>query len=377
MRTPVGSFRGALASKSATSLGAIAIKGVIESAGINSSIVEEVYMGNVIGSGLGQAPTKQAVMEAGLSENTICTTINKVCSSGLKAVMLAAQSIELGHQSCIVAGGMESMTNAPYLLDKAREGYGYGNQQITDSILKDGLWDAHYQCHMGDCAEETAAKYSITREEQDAHAIQSYTRSAEAIRKGTFTKEIIPVPIGGGSQKGSSKSANSPPVTLIKEDEEYKKVNFDKIPLLRPVFKSNGGTVTAANSSTLNDGASAVLLMSSERLENINSTMRKDSNSINNKLMGMAQIVAYADSECNPKEFTIAPSLVIPKVLEKANLNIKDISLFEINEAFSVVALVNQKVISYSIYESYQIFLFNFIFNFQFYFRFWDWIPSE
>jgi len=324
VRTPVGSFRGSLSSKSATSLGSIAIKGAIEHANIDNSMVEEVYMGNVLSSGLGQAPTKQAVMEAGLPESTICTTINKVCSSGLKSVMLASQSIELGHQSCIIAGGMESMSNAPYLLNKAREGYVYGNQQVLDSILKDGLWDAHYQCHMGDCAEETAAKYSISREEQDSHAIQSYTRASEAVKKGLFLKEIIPVSIEQ-HKKGA--------VIIVKEDEEYKKVNFEKVPNLKPAFKTNGeGTVTAANSSTLNDGASAVLLMNQSKLSSISG------------LKGMAEIIAYADAECNPKEFTIAPSLVIPKALKMANLTIEDISLFEINEAFSVVVLVNQKV---------------------------------
>lgn len=320
-RTPVGSFRSALASKSATSLGAIAIKGVLEKTKVAPDQVQEVILGNVLTAGLGQAPAKQAAMEAGLPESTICSTVNKVCASGMKAFMNGVQSIALGQNNTVVTGGMESMSNAPYLLEKARAGFGYGHQQVIDSVLKDGLWDAHYQIHMGDCAEETAIKYDIGREEQDAFAIQSYKRAAEAVQSGKFHEEMVPVPI-------QSKSG----VNMIVEDEEYKKVDFTKVPKLKPAFKPENGTVTAANASTLNDGASALLLMHKDKASSLG-------------VKPLARILSIADAECNPKLFTIAPSLAIPKALERAGVSLQDVALFEINEAFSVVALANQKIL--------------------------------
>lgn len=283
--------------------------------------VDEVILGNVLSSGLGQAPAKQAAMDAGLPEGTVCSTVNKVCASGMKAVMAGAQSIALGLQKTIVAGGMESMSNAPYLLEKARAGYGYGHQQVVDAVLKDGLWDARYQIHMGDCAEETASKYSIGREAQDAFAVESYRRAAAAWESGKFAAEIVPVAIQG--KPGA-------PVTMVTEDEEFRKVDFTKVPKLRPAFKPEGGTVTAANASTLNDGASAILLMHKDRAAELG-------------VKPLARILSIADAECNPKLFTIAPSLAIPKALERAGVQVGEVALFEINEAFSVVALANQQ----------------------------------
>jgi acetyl-CoA C-acetyltransferase len=239
----------------------------------------------------------------------------------MKAVMAGAQSIALGLQRTIVAGGMESMSNAPYLLEKARAGYGYGHQQVVDAVLKDGLWDARYQVHMGDCAEETAAKYSIGREAQDAFAVESYRRAAAAWESGKFAVEIVPVAMQG--RPGA-------PVTMVSEDEEFRKVDFSKVPKLRPAFKPEGGTVTAANASTLNDGASALLLMHKDRAEELG-------------VKPLARILSMADAECNPKLFTIAPSLAIPMALERAGVQAADVALFEINEAFSVVALANQQ----------------------------------
>lgn len=278
-------------------------------------------MGNVLSAGLGQAAAKQAATGAGLPESVVCSTVNKVCASGMKAVMSGAQSIALGLQRTVVAGGMESMSNAPYLLEKARAGFGYGHQQVTDCVLKDGLWDARYQIHMGDCAEETAAQYGIGREAQDAFAIESYKRAAAAWESGAFKDEIVPVPIPGKTG-----------VTLVSEDEEYRKVDFSKVPKLRPAFKAEGGTVTAANASTLNDGASAILLMNKARAEELGAKP-------------LARILSVADAETNPKLFTIAPSLAIPLALERAGVKLEDVALFEINEAFSVVALANQQIL--------------------------------
>lgn len=277
----------------------------------------------MLSAGLGQAPAKQAAMEAGLPDSTVCSTVNKVCASGMKAVMNAASSIALGLNTVVVAGGMESMSNAPYLLEKARSGFGYGHQQVTDNVLKDGLWDARYQIHMGDCAEETAAKYQIGRQAQDAYAIQSYKRAAAATDSGQFRGEIVPVTLAG--KAGATHT--------VSEDEDYKKVDYEKIPKLKPTFKPGpDGTVTAANASNLNDGASALLLMHRDTAASL-------------ALVPLAQILSIADAETNPKLFTIAPSLVIPKVLEMAGLSIADVALFEINEAFSVVALANQQIL--------------------------------
>lgn len=280
--------------------------------------VDEVIMGNVLSANLGQAPARQAALLSELPESTICTTVNKVCASGLKAVMLGAQSIALGASRIVVAGGMESMSNAPHYLPALRGGHVYGNAIALDSITKDGLTCSRYQIHMGECSEELAIKSGIDRAQQDRYAIQSYQRAAQAVSSGHFKGEIEPVSIEG--RKGS-------PVTWINEDEEYKKVDFAKVPSLRPAFKPEGGTITAANASTLNDGASAVILTHRQHLENSGVSAP------------LARILAMADAECNPKDFGIAPTLAIPKALSLANLTISDIAKWEINEAFSVVAL--------------------------------------
>ncbi|ORX93033.1 thiolase [Basidiobolus meristosporus CBS 931.73] len=316
-RTPVGCFRGSLAKVPATKLGAIAIKGAIEKSGIKPNQVEEVYMGNVIQAAEGQAPARQAVLGAGCPESTEATTINKVCASGMKAIMLATQNLQVGARSIMVAGGMESMSNSPFYVPRSHE---YGHQALSDSIIKDGLWDVYNQIHMGSCAEQTAAKYKITREAQDEHAVSSYKRAAEAWKNGVFKNEIVPVTIKG--KKGD---------TVIEVDEEYTKVNFDKITSLRPVFQKDG-TVTAANASTLNDGASAVVLMTANKAKDLGVTP-------------LAQVVSYADASCAPVDFPIAPSLAVPIALEKAGLSISDISLFEFNEAFSVVARANEQIL--------------------------------
>lgn len=317
-RTPVGSFGGALAKVPAVELGAVAIKGAIAKAGLKPDQVEEVYMGNVIQSNLGQAPARQAALAAGCPETTEATTINKVCSSGLKAVTLAAQNLQLGIRSIMVAGGMESMSSTPYYVQRNLK---YGHQSLTDSVVKDGLTDAYNHIHMGVCAEETAAKYKINRQAQDAHAIQSYKRSAHAWKSGWFDEEVVPVTIKDRKKE-----------IVVSKDEEYTNVNFDKITELRPVFQKENGTVTAANASTLNDGASALLLTTKQKAEELN-------------LKPLAQIISYADAACSPKLFTIAPSLAVPIALKRAGLTADDISLFEFNEAFSVVAVANEQLL--------------------------------
>lgn len=284
--------------------------------GIKKEFVQECLMGNVISANLGQAPARQAALQAGLPESTICTTINKVCASGMKTITLGAQSIMLGFNDIVVAGGMENMSRAPYYLDARVSGLKFGDQKLTDAVLKDGLWDPKYQMHMGGCAEETAAKMKIDREEQDAYARLSYERAANATETGKFKDEIIGVQVKN---------------EIIEEDEEFKKVNFDKMSKLKPAFKAEDGTITAANSSTLSDGAAAVLLTSTEQAQK-------------EGLKVLARILAFADSECNPKDFPVAPSLAVPLALKRAGLSVADIDLFEINEAFSVVALANQKV---------------------------------
>lgn len=320
-RTPVGSFRGSLAGLSASKLGAAAIRGVIDKAGIQPGDVEEVYMGNVVSANLGQAPARQAVVFAGLPNTTECTTINKVCASGLKAITLAAQAIMLGQRDVMIAGGMESMSNVPYYLEKGRQGLTLGHGTITDGIIKDGLWDVYYNQHMGNCAEETAAKMNISREAQDAFAVASYKKAAAAVQGGLFKDEIVPVSVPSG--KGE---------TLVSEDEEYKKVNFEKIPTLKPAFQKVG-TVTAANSSKLNDGASAVLLMSAKKAAQLN-------------LKPLALIRGFGDAAQDPKEFTTAPSKAVPRALAMAGVKTDDIALHEINEAFSVVVLANQQILN-------------------------------
>lgn len=319
VRTPIGSFGGVLSSLSATQLGAAAIKGALQKIKLSPELIEEVYMGNVVSANLGQAPARQAAIYAGLNENVICTTINKVCASGTKAIMLAAQSIMLGHQDIIIAGGMESMSNIPYYLDKARNGYRLGHGQLTDGLLKDALVDAYDQNHMGLAAENTAKEMTISREEQDAYAIESYKRSAEAWQKGYFKEEVVPVEIP--QKKGDA--------LKITEDEEYKNVNFDKIPGLKPVFKADG-TVTAANASTLNDGAAALILISKKKMNELG-------------LKPIAKILGFADAEQAPIWFTTSPSLAIPKAIQQAGLNPSKVDFYEINEAFSVVAIASNK----------------------------------
>jgi acetyl-CoA C-acetyltransferase len=319
-RTPIGSFGGSLATFSATQLGSIAIKSAIERAGITPEHVQEVYMGNVLSANLGQAPATQAAIFSGLP-SLPATTINKVCASGMKAIMLAAQSIALGQNEIVLAGGMESMSNVPYYLDKARTGYRLGNGQIIDGLIKDGLWDVYNDYHMGSAAELCAVECNISREEQDAFAIESYKRSQEAQSEGKFQQEITPVELK--DKKGN--------ITLFIDDEEPKAVNFDKITSLKPVFNKEG-TVTAANASTLNDGAAAVVLMSKERATQMG-------------IKPLAKIISYADAQQAPEWFTTSPSKAIPLALQRAGLSLQQIDFFEINEAFSVVAIANNQLL--------------------------------
>lgn len=320
VRTPIGSFGGNLSGVSATQLGATAIKEAVSRAGIESALVETVYMGNVVSANLGQAPARQAALGGGLSKNVTCTTINKVCASGMKAMMIAAQDIMLGQADVIVAGGMENMSQTPFYLDKARfGGYGYGNGIFIDGLAKDGLTDAYGGMAMGVCADATAQKYHFSREEQDAFAIASYQRSAAAWDAGYFSKEVVPVHVP--QKKGE-------PV-IFSQDEEYKNVKFDKIPSLRAAFGQEG-TVTAANASTINDGAAATILMSEQKVKELG-------------IEPLARIVAFADAEHEPEWFTTAPTVAAPKALKKAGLTTSQIDYFEINEAFAVVALAFMK----------------------------------
>ncbi|WP_223649191.1 acetyl-CoA C-acyltransferase [Hymenobacter psoromatis] len=321
VRTPIGSFGGALASVSATELGAVALKGALDKAGVAPELVEQVIMGNVISANLGQAPARQAAKKAGLPNTVECTTVNKVCASGSKAIMYAAQAIMLGQAEIILAGGMESMSNVPYYLDKARFGAKYGNGQMIDGLVRDGLWDPYHDYAMGNAADATAAHYGITREEQDAFARQSYERSAAAAQAGKKKEEIVPVTV---TVRGKD--------TVVSDDEEYTKVQFDKMAGLKPAFTKTG-TVTAANASTLNDGAAAVLLMSREKADELG-------------LKPMARILGFADAEQAPEWFTTTPALAIPKALKNAGIDAKDVDFYEINEAFSVVSLVNNKLLN-------------------------------
>lgn len=321
VRTPVGSFGGVFADVSATQLGATAIRGALQKAGLSAELVEEVYFGNVVSANLGQAPARQAAIFAGLPYSTQCTTVNKVCASGTKSIMFAAQSIMLGMADVIVAGGMENMSQIPYYIPKARFGYKYGNAEIIDGLAKDGLTDVYNQQAMGVYADRTAEKYDISREQQDEFAIRSYTRSAAATENGKFKDEIIGVEIP--QRKGDP--------LLITEDEEYKKVSFDKIPGLRPAF-SKDGTVTAANASTINDGAAALVIVSEEKLKELG-------------LTPIARIVAFADAEQAPEWFTTAPTLAAPKALLRAGLTMNDMDFVEVNEAFAVVTLAFNKVL--------------------------------
>lgn len=319
VRTPMGSFGGKLSSLTAVELGSTAIKGALAKAGVDAGKVDEVFMGNVISANLGQAPARQASIGAGIGYDVPCTTVNKVCASGMKAVMFGAQSIMLGINDVVVAGGMESMSNVPFYVPKARFGYKYGNAEFVDGLVKDGLFEVYNQFPMGNCADNTAKEMNISREDQDAYAIQSYQRSADSWAKGYFKEEVVPVEMKG--RKGES--------ILIDEDEEYKNVMFDKIPSLRPVFDKNG-TVTAANASTMNDGASALILVSKEALEELG-------------LKPLAKIRGFADAAKDPLWFTTAPALAIPKALKHAGVTAEEVDYYEINEAFAAVALANQK----------------------------------
>lgn len=321
VRTPMGSFLGSLSSVPAPKLGATAIKGALEKINLDPKLVQEVYMGNVLQAGEGQAPARQAALFAGLSNETPSTTINKVCASGMKAVMMAAQSIKSGDQEIIVAGGMENMSQVPHYYN-ARTSTKLGDVKMQDGMLVDGLTDVYNKVHMGVCAEKCAAEYQFSREDQDNFAIQSYKRSAEAWEAGKFKEEIVPVEIP--QRKGGS--------IIFAEDEEYKSVNFDRIRTLPTVFQKENGTVTAANASTLNDGASALVLMSKEKMEELG-------------LKPLAKIVSYADAAHEPEWFTTAPAKALPIALKKANLDISDIDFFEFNEAFSVVGLANNKIL--------------------------------
>jgi acetyl-CoA C-acetyltransferase len=317
VRTPIGSFGGSLAGLSATKLGAIAVKGVLTKINLDAAQVNEVYIGNVISSGLGQAPATQVAVGAGLGYNIPCTLVNKVCASGMKAIMLGAQSIMLGQNDVVIAGGMESMSNIPYYLMKARYGYKFGNGELLDGLSYDGLTDVYNHCAMGVCSDNTAKEMNISRQAQDEYAINSYKRSAAAWAAGKFKDEVIPVELVG--RKGE--------VTLFAEDEEYKNVSFDKIPTLKPVFGKDG-TATAANASTINDGAAAVVLMSKEKMQALG-------------LSPIAKIRGFADAAHDPMWFTTAPSLAIPKAMKAAGVNANDVAYYEINEAFSAVAIAN------------------------------------
>lgn len=319
VRTPIGSFGGVLAGFSATQLGSLAIKGALEKAAIQSAQVQEVFMGNVVSANLGQAPARQAAMFAGLPPETVCTTVNKVCASGTKSVMLAAQSIMLGINDIVVAGGMESMTNIPYYVEKARFGYKYGDGKLIDGLRKDALWDVYHDYAMGNAADMMAREMHINRAMQDAYAVDSYHRAAEATQKGFFKEEIVPVAV---PQKGKEP-------LMVAEDEEYKNVNFDKIPGLKPAFAPEG-TVTAANASTINDGAAALVLVSKEKAAELG-------------LKPIARILGFADAEQAPEWFTTSPSLAIPKAMKMAGITAQDVDYYEINEAFSAVALVNMQ----------------------------------
>ncbi len=320
-RTPMGSFMGSLSTIPAPELGATAIRGALEKGGIKPEWIEEVFMGNVLQANVGQAPARQAAIKAGLSNEIPCTTVNKVCSSGMKAIMIAAQAIKAGDRDVVVAGGMESMSQAPHYLGNGRTGAKLGDLKLVDGMLRDGLLNAYDGVHMGNCAEMCATEHAFSREDQDAFAIASYERSAASWKDGKFQNEVVPVAVP--QRKGD-------PV-IVSEDEEYKNVRMDKIPELRPAFDRNG-TITAANASTINDGASAVVLMSADKARELGVTP-------------LAKIVSYADAAHEPEWFTTAPAKALPIALGKAGLSVSDIDFFELNEAFSVVGLANIKIL--------------------------------
>jgi acetyl-CoA C-acetyltransferase len=319
-RTPMGAFLGGLSTIPATQLGSVAIKGALEKGNVKAELIDEVFMGNVLQAGVGQAPARQAALGAGLGNNVPCTTVNKVCASGMKAIMFGAQSILAGDNQIVIAGGMESMSQVPHYLD-GRNGVKFGNIGMLDGITKDGLLDVYNKVPMGNCAELCAKEYGFSREAQDEFAIASYTKSAEAWKAGKFNDEVVPVAVP--QRKGD-------PI-MVSEDEEYKNVFLDKIPSLRPAFDKEG-TITAANASTLNDGASAVILASKEAVEKYG-------------LKPIAKIVSYADAAHAPEWFTTAPSLAIPKALDKAGLTTADVDFWELNEAFAVVGMANTKIL--------------------------------
>ena len=320
VRTPMGSFGGSLSTVSATKLGATAIKGALEKINLDPNEIEEVYMGNVLQANLGQAPAKQAAIFAGISENTPCTTVNKVCASGMKAISLATQAIKCGDADVVIAGGMENMSSVPHYYS-ARNAVKLGDVKITDGMVKDGLTDVYNQVHMGVCADQCADEHHISRKDQDDFAIESYQRAAKAWTAGNFNEEIVPVAVP--QRRGED--------IIVSEDEEYKNVKLEKIPQLRAVFNKEG-TVTAANASTLNDGASALVLMSKEKAEELH-------------IRPIAKVVSYADAAQEPKWFTTAPAKAVPKALAKANLSTEEIDFWELNQAFSVVGLVNTKLL--------------------------------
>jgi acetyl-CoA C-acetyltransferase len=321
VRTPMGSFNGKLSGISAPNLGAIAIKGALAKAGVKPTDIDEVYFGNVLQAGLGQAPARQAAIFAGLPNTTPCTTVNKVCASGMKSVALGASSIMLGHNDMVVTGGMENMSQVPHYLPGSRNGYKYGNFTAIDGLAHDGLRDVYNEYMMGSAADNTAKVHGITREQQDEFAINSYKTAAASVASGKFKDEIVAVPIP--QRKGD-------PI-LMDEDEEYKNVMFEKIPGLRPVFEKDG-TVTAANASTINDGAACIILASEDKVKELG-------------LTPIAEVVSFADAAHEPEFFTTAPAKAMPIALERAGCTIADVDAFELNEAFSVVALVNNKLL--------------------------------
>jgi len=321
VRTPMGSFGGVLSSVAAPQLGAAAIKGALNKINLDPALVQEVIMGNVLQANNGQAPARQAALAAGLTQDVPCTTVNKVCASGMKAVMMAAQSIKAGDNDIVIAGGMENMSAVPYYLDKARNGYRLGDGAIIDGLVKDGLTDVYNKVHMGVCAEKCADEMNFTRDEQDNFALTSYERSASAWSTGKFSEEIVPVEVP---------QRRKDPI-VISEDEEYTKINKEKFLKLRTVFKKDG-TVTAGNASTLNDGASAIILMSAEKAAELN-------------LTPLAKITSYADAAHEPEWFTTAPAKAVPLAIAKAGIDINDVDYWELNEAFSVVGLANMKIL--------------------------------
>lgn len=320
VRTPIGSFGGSLAEVPATQLGATAVKAAVERAGVPGEAVDAIIMGSVLQANLGQAPARQAGKFAGLPDTVNATTVNKVCASGMKAVAMAAADIRLGDAEVVVAGGMESMSMAPYYVEKGRYGYRFGNGVLVDAIGKDGLTDVYGNVAMGVCAELCAKEYKVSREEQDAFAIESYKRSAAAWAAGKFKDEVVPVTVK--TRKGD---------VVVSEDEEYKNVNFDKVPALKPVFQKDG-TVTAANASTINDGAAALVVMSADKAKELG-------------LKPIAKVLSYAEAEQAPEWFTTSPAKAAPLAVKKAGLEMKDIEYFEFNEAFSVVGIANTKIL--------------------------------